>query len=185
MTKIRTIPPDKLAVPIEQVRANMRIDGDYMDSLLEQWLKGITATAEHEIGQCLMPQTWEVRLDAFPALIDLPHPVLGVSSVKYVDADGAERTLPPAAYKLVPARYKTELAPARGAAWPATSPEPHAVIVTVECGYGDTSDKVPANVQLYLLAKLVDQFDPNTRAEKESAPSPFIERLLDGCRSSV
>lgn len=185
MSKICTILPAKLAVPIEKVRANMRIDGDYMDLLLEQWLTGITATAEHEIGQCLMPQTWEVRLDAFPALIDLPHPVMSVSSVKYVDADGAERTLAPAAYRVIPERYVSTLAPARGATWPATWPEKHAVVVTVECGYGDTPDKVPPNVQLYLLAKLADQFDPNTRAEKESAPSPFIARLLDACRSQL
>lgn len=185
MSKILTLPPTKLPVSIEQARANMRIDGDYMDSFLTLWLAGITATMEHEIGQCFIRQTWEVRLDAFPASIDLPHPVLSVTSVAYLDVDGAKQTLVPEAYKLVPERYKTSLVPARGAAWPATSPEPHAVIVTVECGYGDTSDKVPANVQLYLLAKLVDQFDPNTRAEKETAPSPFIARLLDGCRSNV
>ncbi|WP_170840514.1 head-tail connector protein [Janthinobacterium lividum] len=185
MSAICIVPPSILPVSIEQARANMRIDGDYMDQSLELWLKGITATAEHEIGQCLMRQTWEVRLDAFPAAIDLPHPVLSVTSVAYLDVDGAKQTLVPEAYKLVPARYKTALVPARGAAWPLTSPEPHAVVVTVECGYGDTSDKVPSNVQLYLLAKLVDQFDPNTRAEKEAAPSPFIARLLDGCRSNV
>nr|WP_314607334.1 hypothetical protein [uncultured Janthinobacterium sp.] len=185
MTKIRTVGPINLAVDLAAARANMRIDGDYMDSFLTLWLAGITATMEHEIGQCFIRQTWEVRLGEFPASVDLPHPVLNVTSVAYLDVDGTKQTLVPEAYKLVPARYKTSLVPARGAAWPATSPEPHAVIVTVECGYGDTSDKVPANVQLYLLAKLVDQFDPNTRAEKETAPSPFIARLLDGCRSDV
>lgn len=183
MSKICTIPPTKLPVPIEQARANMRIDGDYMDPFLELWLKGIAAATEHEIGQCLMRQTWQVRLDAFPDAIDLPHPVLSVTSVAYLDLDGVEQVLAPATYKLTPARYQTSLAPVRGATWPATSPESHAVVVTVECGYGDTPDKVPANVQLYLLAKLVDQFDPNTRAEKESAPSSFIARLLDACRS--
>lgn len=185
MSKICIISPTKLPVSIEQARANMRIDGDYMDQFLELWLKGIAGSTEHEIGQCLMRQTWEVRLDAFPEAIDLPHPVLSVTSVAYLDVDGVKQVLAPAAYKLVPGRYKTVLVPARGAAWPATSPEPHAVIVTVECGYGDTSDKVPVNVQLYLLAKLVDQFDPNPRVEKETAPSPFIARLLDGCRSNV
>jgi uncharacterized phiE125 gp8 family phage protein len=185
MSKICTISPTKLPVSIEQARANMRIDGDYMDQFLELWLKGIAASTEHEIGQCLMRQTWEVRLDAFPDSIGLPHPVLNVVSVEYLDVDGIKRTLAPAAWKLVAERYKSSLAPARGMNWPATLIESHAVVVTVECGYGDTPEKVPANVQLYLLAKLVDQFDPNTRAERESAPSPFIVRLLDACRSSI
>ena len=185
MTKICIVSPAELPVSIEQARANMRIDGDYMDSFLTLWLKGITATMEHETGQCFIRQTWEVRLDAFSPTIELPHPVLSVTSVAYLDVDGIEQALSPATYKLVPGRYKTALVPARGAAWPETSPEPHAVIVTVVCGYGDTPETVPANVQLYLLAKLVDQFDPNTRAERESAPSPFIARLLDGCWSNV
>lgn len=175
--------PAVLAVALEQARTNMRIDGDYMDSFLELWLKGIIAATEHEIGQRLMRQTWEVRLDAFPAAINLPHPVLSVTSVAYLDVDGIERVLEPTACKLVHTRYKTTLVPARGVTWPATSPEQHAVVVTIECGYGDTPDKVPANVQLYLLAKLVDQFDPSTQKEKETAPSPFLARLLDDCRS--
>lgn len=185
MTRICTLRPTQLPVSIEQVRANMRIDGEYMDALLTQWLQGVTATTEHDIGQCLMRQTWEVRLDAFPAMIDLPHPVLAVSSVKYIDTDGIERILAQPAYRLIPARYQSILAPSRGATWPATWPEQHAVVVTVECGYGDTPEQVPPNVRLYLLAKLADQFDPNTRSEKESAPSPFIARLLDACRSQL
>ena len=185
MTKVCIEQPTNLPVTIEQARANMRIDGDYMDAFLQEWLEGITAATEHATGQCFIRQTWEVRLDAFPGSINLPHPVLSVTSVAYLDIDGIEQVLAPVSYKLVPARYKTALAPARGATWPATSPEPHAVIVTVECGYGDTPDKVPANVRLYLLAKLVDQYDPKTRTEKETAPSPFIARLLDGCWSNA
>lgn len=185
MSKICIGRPVELPVSISRVRANMRIDGDYMDDLLTQWLVGIVAAAEHDIGQCLMRQRWEVRLDAFPSSIDLPHPVLDVVGVAYLDADGARQTLAPSAYKLLPSRYKTKLVPARSMHWPSTSPEEQAVIVTVDCGYGDVPEAVPANVQLYLLAKLADQFDPNTRAERESAPSPFITRLLDGCRSTV
>jgi len=185
MSQICITPPTILAVTLEQAKLNLRVDGNYLDALIESWLRGIISVLEHEIGQCLMPQTWEVRLDAFPATIDLPHPVLNVVSVVYLDANCVERVLAPTTYKLVAARYQTTLVPARGATWPTTSAEPHAVIVTVECGYGYTPEKVPPNVQLYLLAKLVDQFDPNTRAERESAPSPFIARLLDACRSSV
>lgn len=183
MTSICIIPPTELPVSIERARANMRIDGDYMDSFLRLWLEGVTTAAEDEIGQRLIRQTWEVREDAFPTVFYLPHPVLRVTSVAYLDVEGIEQVLQPAAYKLVPSRYQTRLAPARGASWPATSPEPHAVIVTVECGYGDTSEKVPANVQLYLLAKLVEQFDPVTRTERDTVQSLYIERLLDGCRT--
>lgn len=182
-TKICIVPPAGLPVSIEQARANMRIDGDYMDQFLELWLRGITAATEHEIGQCFIQQTWEVRLDAFVGEISLPHPVMRVVSVRYLDIAGVGQTLDTAAFRLVASSYQTVLVPASGASWPATAPERHAVVVTVECGYGDKPAAVPINVQLYLLAKLVDQFDPTTRSEKEGAPSPFIDRLLDKCRS--
>lgn len=185
MTQICIIPPSSLAVPIEQARANMRIDGTDMDQFLTLWLEGITAAAEHEIGQCLMRQTWEVHLDSFPASIPLPHPVLDVKSVVYVDPEGLKQQLAAEAYQLVPGQYASSLVPARGTEWPKLSAGPGALVVTVASGYGDDPKKVPANVRLYLLAKLVDQFDPNTRTERETAPSPFIARLLDACRSRI
>ena len=183
MTKIRTIAPSELAVDLAAARANLRVDGSDMDALITTWLKGIIGKLEHEAGQCLMAQTWEVRLAGFPAgAINLPHPVMGVTSVTYLDAAGVAQTLAPAAYTLTVERYTSRLTPARGTTWPATADDPAAVIVTVQCGYGNTSDKTPENVQLYILAKLVEQFDPATRMERDTVQSAFLDSLLDGIR---
>ncbi|MDC8756257.1 head-tail connector protein [Janthinobacterium fluminis] len=201
MTKIQTVAPTELAVDLAAARANMRIDGDHMDGLLTLWLKGIIMVLEHEIDQCIMEQTWAVRLDVFPgispwsvggtdsgrvsAAIALPHPVLAVTSVKYLDIAGVEQTLAPSAYKLVVQRYQSYLIPKLGTRWPATANEADAVVVSVQCGYGSTSASTPENVQLYILAKLVEQFDPATRLERDTVQSVFIDRLLDACRSYV
>lgn len=199
MAAIRTVAPTALAVDLAVAKSNMRIDGDHMDGLVTLWLKGIIGTLEHEIGQRLMEQTWEVRLARFPTIpfqgigyacaggapdvIRLPHPVLAVTSVKYLDIDGIEQTLAPAAYKLTVERYQSYLMPARGINWPATVDESGAVTVTAQCGYGGTASSTPENVQLYILAKLVEQFDPITRTERDTVQSVFIDRLLDACRS--
>lgn len=182
MTMIRITPPAALPVSLDLAKANMRVDGDDMDALITSWIKGVVAALEHEIGQCLIEQTWRVMVDSFPAALELPHPVMSVTSVKYFDVDGTEQTLDPAAYRLWRARYRSALMPPRGGAWPETLADTD-VTVEVVCGYGAAPDDVPENVQLYILAKLVEQFDPATRMERDTVQSAFVARLLDACRS--
>lgn len=181
MTAIRITPPATLPVNLATAKANMRVDGDDMDVLITSWIKGIVAVLEHEIGQCLIEQTWRVMLDCFPAALKLPHPVMSVTSVKYFDVSGTEQTLDPAAYRLCRARYQSHLTPARGVAWPVTLAEAD-VTVELVCGYGAAPEDVPENVQLYILAKLVEQFDPATRLERDTVQSAFVDRLLDACK---
>ena len=176
---IRIAPPTELPVSLALAKANMRVDGNDMDALITSWIKGIVAALEHEIGQCLIEQTWRVTADSFPAALSLPHPVMSVTSVKYFDVDGVEQTLDSAAYRLVKMRYRSELMLARGGSWPANRD----VTVEVVCGYGPAPADVPENVQLYILAKLVEQFDPATRMERDTVQSAFVDRLLDACRS--
>lgn len=176
-------PPTELAVTLDQAKANLRVDSSDLDALITLWTQGITTALEHEIGLCLMPQTWEVTLDAFPVAIKLPHPVISIASVNYLDTSGVEQTLSPAAYKLTRTAYASALTPAAGTAWPATFHDTEVVTVTLQCGCGPTASSTPKNIQLYLLAKLVEQFDPATRMERDTVQSDFIGRLLDACRT--
>jgi uncharacterized phiE125 gp8 family phage protein len=200
MTKIRTIAPTVLAVTLADAKTSLRVDADMtdMDDLITSWIKGVVATAEHDIGQCLMEQTWQVRLDEFPGVschrlgdacsstiptaLALPHPVISVTSVKYLDLDGIEQTLAPAGYKPIRRAYESFLVPARGASWPATAGELDSVVVTVVCGLGTDPALTPENVRLYLLAKLAEQFDPATRLERDTVQSSYLDGLLDACR---
>lgn len=183
MTARQITPPAELAVTLDAARANMRIDGSDMDALITGWIEGIIAALEHEIGQCLMAQTWEVTLDAFSLAINLPHPVIEVTSVKYLDITGTEQTLSPTDYRLHRSAYATTLLPASGTKWPNTCADVCTVVVEVVCGHGDTAASTPANVRLYILAKLVEQFDPITRMERDTVQSDFVGRLLDSCRT--
>lgn len=183
MTQRQITPPARLAVTLDQAKANLRVDGYDMDALITMWVEGIIAVLEHEIGQCLMRQTWQVTLDAFPLAIKLPHPVLDVTSVKYLDAAGIAQIVPPASYRLQSSAYATSLIPAKGMAWPSTCADVCNVVVDVVCGYGDVPAATPKNVQLYILAKLTEQFDPATRLERDTVQSNFVDRLLDACRT--
>lgn len=183
MTAIRVTPPAVLAVDLDLIKRNMVIDGDYMNDVVTGWAQGVIAQLEHEIGQCLMAQTWRVTLDAFAPEITLPHPVIDVVSVEYIDLDGAEQVLASSGYRVRASRYDSLLVPGRGARWPATLPDTDVVTIEVKCGYGTMPKDTPENIRLYILAKLVEQFDPITRTERDTVQSAFIDRLLDACRS--
>ncbi|MYM37257.1 hypothetical protein GTP38_23300 [Duganella sp. FT94W] len=195
MKKILLSGPTALAVSLAAAKANLRVDGDYLDEVITAWLEGIISVLEHEIGQCLMRQTWRLVLPAFPlsslsnsadvctCAIVLPHPVLKVNSLTYVDVAGDEQTMPDVAYELSAGEIETALLPASGTSWPTTAVRPDAVIVEVECGYGDEPGKVPACIRLYILAKLVEQFDPTSKPDKNSVQSAYLERMLDRCRT--
>lgn len=200
MTNIVITPPTTIPVSMEAARGALRVDGTDLDSLIEMWVRGIVADMEHEIGQCVMEQTLEVRLPAFPSVqcwpigaavprglttsIRLPHPVLSVISVDYIDSAGDQQAMPDSAYRVNKERYASTLTPARGGSWPATAEDAAAVKITVKCGYGAAPEDTPPEIELYILAKLAEQFDPATRTERDTVQSNFVTRLLDRCRSN-
>lgn len=200
MAHFQTVAPTVLAVTVDQAKDALRIDGSDLDALVTNWLKGIIATLEHEIGQCIMSQTWTTTLDTFPtvnctslcraerwtasAAIELPRPVRTVSSVAYVDENGVAQTLDASDYNLHKGRYSSTITPKAGTSWPSTFDDVGVVTVTTVCGYGTTATDTPDNIRLYVLGKLVEQFDPDTRSMRtDSVQSRYLDRLLDACRS--
>lgn len=183
MSMVRTIAPTVLAVSIALARANLKVDGEYMDALITLWVKGITRKLEHDVGQVFMEQTWEVRLASFPSAgesITLPHPAMEVTAVKY-SAAGTETLLSSDAYRLNICKYASSLDVASGSSWPAGGAAD--VVVEVRCGYGSTPDKVPETAQLFILTKLVEQFDPITRLERNTVQSDYLNGLVDDIRT--
>jgi uncharacterized phiE125 gp8 family phage protein len=191
MTMVRTVAPTVLAVDLALIKKNMVIDGDYMDDVVTEWTRGVIASLEHQIGQCLMEQTWRVTLPAFSSSVLLPHPAMNIVSVKYIDLAGEERTMAANEYRLEIEAYRSILRPARGAGWPGTyvdtfaDPEdpPPSVFVEVKCGHGSTPDKTPESAQVFILGKLVEQYDPKTRLERDTVQSIYLDQLIDDLRT--
>lgn len=179
----RVVEPVCLPVELDAAKANLRLDGDDLDAVVTDWISGITDSLEHEIGQCLMAQTWLGTMNSFGTTLELPHPAVAITKIEYDDASGNLCEIAPADVQIVRKRYSSTLQLAKPGQWPATSCRDGAVRITVECGYGDDPKFTPRNVRLYILAKLVDQFDPATQSEKQTPQSAYVDRLLDACRS--
>lgn len=180
MTARLITPPAALPVSMAAAREAVRADGTELDVSITAWITGITAYVEHYIGRALITQGWRVTLDDFPEAIELEKPpTIAVSAVRFLDADGVQQTLDPADYLVDDVSEPGYVVPARGRAWPETFDEINAVKVDYTCGYGPSDADVPDGIKLFILAKLVEQFDPAARPEKGTVQSTFIDHLLD------
>lgn len=171
-------PATALAVSLDQAKKNLREDTTDQDDLITAWVKGITAHAEHYCGRSFINQTWRITLDSFPDAIQLPPPVQSVV-IKFLDADGVQQTLDPQDYYVDAEKEPGWAVPAPNKEWPETYDRINSVTVDVVSGYGDSDTSVPNGIKLYLCAKLVEQFDPSIRLEKDTVQASYIDRLLD------
>lgn len=165
-------PPTALAVSLDEAKLAHRFDMLGLDSDITAMIQDATRLAEHEGGQCFMPQTWELTLDAFPAAIELTRtPVARIASIQYADAFGAQQTLPDTAYSLdvADANGPAYVVPAYATTWPVTRNEINAVRVQYVAGYPDAAS-VPSHLKRQVkifVAMLLD--DPIALSDRLAA----------------
>ena len=137
--------PSTLPVTLADVKTSLRIDAAELDNELTGVIFGALKIAEHECGRCIMAQTYELTLDAFPSAIELTRtPVASVSSITYADSTGAQTVLSPALYALDDADDYgfSYVVPAFDSSWPNVRSEINAVKVRYVSGYATTAAEV-------------------------------------------
>lgn len=161
MTLVPVTAPTADPVSLVEARLHLRLDASGSpashpdDALVTALVKAATAAIDGRdgwLGRALMAQAWELRLDGFPAsaVIRLPLPPLAaVTSIKYDDADGVERTLAADQYE-AGAGEPAAIVPAYGVTWPSTYPMPEAVRVRYTCGYASAA-LVPPGIKAAIL----------------------------------
>jgi len=121
---------------------------------------------ERRISRKLMPQTWELVVDYFPAdEVRLPFgPLQSVVSIKYDDGDGFEQTLDPADYYLDDASEVPWVFPTDD--WPSDILDAvNSVRVQFIAGYANAAS-VPAQLKAAVHLKVGELYegDDNERA---------------------
>lgn len=138
-----------LAVSLAEAKLTLRVDASALDDDITGMIFDAMRLVEHEVGVCLMPQTFELTLDAFPGALELTRlPVASITSVTYAAQDGTPTVLDPGAYALDMADDHgfAYVVPAYGGAWPATRDEVNAVRVRYVAGYPDAAS-VPSHLK--------------------------------------
>lgn len=133
-----TAEPITLAEAKTHLRVDHSDDDSYIDALITAARKYLDGNCG-VLGRALITQTWELTLARFPdGDIPLPLPPLqSITSITYIDQDGASQTLATSVYaadlneNMVRLKYDQS--------WPDTRDVWNAVVIRFVAGYGAAS----------------------------------------------
>ena len=146
-------PPVALAVSLDEIKAQLRIDDATQDSYLTTLIGAATQVAEHETGRAFITQTWEAAYNCFPqSALELGRPpVIDIEFLRYIDLAGAVQQFPLSSLVIDSDLMPQFVSPAMGLAWPSdVASVTNAVRVRFRTGYGLTSADVPANARVWI-----------------------------------
>lgn len=126
------------------------------DTLITSLISVVREVAENETALELRNVTYETSLASFPSILALPkNPVQQVLSIKYIDADGTERTMPTDDYVLDMASMPERI---HFAGTPATNRAFNAVKIEYTAGYSSPAG-VPRKTWQAMLMLLTHFFE--------------------------
>jgi hypothetical protein len=164
MRLVLVTPPAAEPLTAAEARARLNIGSEVTDDTLNALIKAARQTIDGGrgwLGRALITQTWRLMLDAFPGcdagrgyhrwaadewdsnsqiIIPLP-PLQSITSVLYVDRDGATQTVSPSDY-VKRSGEPAAIVPAYGKSWPVSRHQPDAVTIEFVCGYGISGSSV-------------------------------------------
>ena len=182
----RTTAPTVEPVTLARAKLHLRVDHADEDDLITDLITTARQAAEDRTEHTLMPSTWTLRLPTFPTADSgsielLRPPIVGVTSVQYLDASGALQTVNPSAYLVDTQSEPGRLVPLAGS-WPATAVHPQAVTIVYTAGY-PSAEAVPAPIKQWMLLAIGDMFETrNLSAERPQVVQGFADGLLDPYR---
>jgi len=92
-------PPASEPVTLADAKAYLKIDGSDEDALVTSLITASRARAEWHSGRALVTQSWCLRLDAWPGVVEIPLPPLQtVTSIATTTIDGIRSVIDPALY---------------------------------------------------------------------------------------
>lgn len=144
-------------VSLADAKAHCRVDTDADNALIVGYITTAREWVEDYIDRALVTQQLVMKLDAFPAEIELPRPPMVASgtatavSVTYVTGDtGSTATLSTGSYRVDRDATPGVIRNLYGQSWPSHLLDQNSVTVTWWAGYGDPQN-VPQRVKSAIL----------------------------------
>lgn len=149
--------PAREPIDLATAKIHLRVDTEDENALVDGLIRSAREYVESATGRALLTQTWDLKLDGFPCEgLELPKaPVSAVSSITYLDTNGASQTWSSANYltdlPAGPKASKARITPAYGVVPPSTYDVMNAVTIRFVCGYGSSGDRVPGPLRQAML----------------------------------
>ena len=159
MAHRRTSEPAVRPVIWEQLKSQCRITDDQEQIYGEQLLDAATQWVEEYTQRALITQTWALTMDGFydcsyvtEDVIYVPRPpLLAVSTIVYLDANGTSTTLASTQYRVATASHPGRIEQAYGTLWPTTRGVIGDVVITHTAGYGAAASSVPVAIKQAIM----------------------------------
>lgn len=179
MNTVLVTGPEELPVSLAEVKNFLKGYDDITvdDALMVALLRSAIESAETYQNRKFITQTWDLKLDAFPACGPLYFPygrLQSVTSVTYVDSNGETQTWASSNYELDTSGVLGLLQPAYGIVYPATRSVLNAVTIRFVCGYGPTPGSVPEGTRTAILMQVREWYDKRGDGQNLEV----VERLL-------
>lgn len=167
---------DPLTVGFVKNQHLRAVNGSYEDGYIESLIAASLLEAQHQTERTILPETWRLDLSEFPScgVVYLPFPpLIEVTSVVNVDADGVETTVDADVYEVVtpygPRAHRGCVRLSDGQSWPTTATRSDAIRITFRCGYVDGSVSpevisVPAPITHARLLLITDLYEHRSSA---------------------
>lgn len=162
MALVQTAAPATAVMTVAEAKTFLRVDHSDDDTLIESLIASSTRAAENHCQRAFITQTWNLYLDSFPhdgapIRIALP-PLQSVSSITYVDINGATQTWGASNYQVDAKRQPGMVVLAPNVAYPSTQfGVINAVTVTFLAGYG-VAAALPADLLQALRWMVSDMY---------------------------
>lgn len=180
-------PPEEEPVTVAEAKLAAKIDADITedDTLVAEWITAAREMFEKRLGQAFVETAFLLYLDRFPCnrggLIELPRwPLVEVSQIRYVDADGDWQTLADDLYQVDAVSRPGRLMPAYGELWPSTRCQMNAVEISFSAGEADAA-AVPKRIKqaIYLAVGYWNENRSEAELRRLDAATVLgIDRLL-------
>ncbi len=158
-----SVAPDVEPVPLAEAKNHLCVTITDDDSQIIAMIKDVRQYVENYLSRALITQTWKLYLDYFPNKIIVPRPPLQlVSSITYVDTDGATQTATGTIYTVDTDSEPGQIYEAYDQDWPSSRDVEKAITVTFIAGYGDAED-VPGPI-LRAMKLLISHYYENREA---------------------
>ena len=177
---------------LTEAKLHARIDTTADDTLIESMLiPAARRYAENLTRRAFVQQTLELTLPYFEHCIELPRPpLISVTHVKYIDADGVLQTVDAEDYQIDTYREPGLIKPAYLETWPVvTRSDFNAVQIRYVAGYSpigsptDYASGVPQLLKQWMCVRVAQMYEHREAiivgAIVEDLSRDFVDGLLD------
>lgn len=174
-----TTPAASEPVSQQDAKRRLRIDFDDDNADIDLMIESARDHAEKYCNVRFASQTVEMKCDGFCDLERLPEaPISSVTSIAYVDTDGATQTLATSVYELRNDGLEAAIVRKYGQQWPAIQSGSR-IAVTAVVGYADA----PPAVKHAILLFIADAYEVRENAKLEDWTA--LDALLCNYRRGV